>query len=249
MDNRYFDATYSTSLSEASLRVGLQRHYTKIYGLMSLALLVSGVVSFVLAQYMVANPALFNTVFRGFTGIIFMFLPLVAVIFMSAMANTASAGTLRVLLFITAAAFGVTDSAIFFMYRMDAIISTFFITSGTFAALAVFGATTKRDLSGVGRIAFIGLIGLIVASLGNVLFMSFWPGYQPDAMNFAISLIGVLVFSGLIMYRNQEIKVTYAQHVAQGTEDKAAVFAALGLFISFINLFRMLLYFFGGSRD
>ncbi len=254
MANRYFETTYTSAMDEASLQVGLQRHYTKIYGLMSLALLVSGAVSYGLAQYIIGqirlgDYTLYNSLFGGFKGVIVMFLPLIAVIFMGAMAERASAGTLRILFFVTAIAFGVTDSVLFFIYPMTGIIQTFFVTSGVFAAMALYGITTKRDLSGVGRIAFIGLIGLIIASLVNILFSAFWVGYKPDAMNFAISFIGVIVFSGLIMYRNQEIKVTYAHHVAQGTEDKAATFAALGLFISFINLFRMLLYFFGGSRD
>lgn len=247
MNNHYTNYSQSATGVWAEAEARLGGHLAKVYALVSLALFIAGVTAYSLAQYIVTNPAFAQTLFSGFTPYILMFSPLVMIMVMSGMVNRASVGTLRIMFFATAVVFGLSDSMIFLIYPMEGIIQTFFVTAGTFAALSVYGLTTKRDLTGVGKIAFIGLIGLIIASLVSFVSARFF-GFNPNALNFAISLIGVIVFAGLIMYRSQEIKTSFAYHLQQGTEERAAIFSALSLFIAFINLFHFLLRFLGGRE-
>lgn len=240
MNDRILDTTYVGS--NAALQVGLQKYFTRIYGLVALALAVSGGVAYFTAQYAVANPAVLQFLFSGFTMWVVMFLPLILVMIMNGMVQSASAGALGMMLFLIAIAFGVSDSIVFLIYPSSGIYQTFFVTAGAFAALSGYGLITKRDLSGMGRILFIGLVGLILASLGNIFFKS-------SGMDFAISLIGIVIFAGLITWKTNELKVNYAYYVQAGIADKVAVLGALSLFISFINLFWFLLRFMGGNRS
>lgn len=228
--------------SQAALQEGLQKYFTRIYGLMALSLLIAGGVAFFVAQQAYVNPAIRAFLFTGFTRWIVLFSPLILIMIMGGMIERASASTLGAMLFAVAIAFGVSDSVIFLIYPAKGIYQTFFVTAGSFAALSVFGMVTKRDLSGMGRIMFIGLVGLILASLGNFFFRS-------SGLDFAISLVGVVIFSGLIMWKTQELKVNYSYYAQAGLENKAAVMGALSLFISFVNLFSFLLRFMGGGRD
>jgi len=126
-----------------------------------------------------------------------------------------------------------------------AIAATFFITAGMFGAMAVYGLVTKRDLSGIGSFLFMGLIGIIIASVVNIFLKS-------SSLYWAISLIGVFVFVGLTAYDVQKIKNMGEQGIMeQGGEaiQKGAIMGALALYLDFINLFLMLLRFFGGSRN
>jgi FtsH-binding integral membrane protein len=140
---------------------------------------------------------------------------------------------------------GLTLSTIFLRYTGSSIAGTFFITAGMFGAMAVYGVVTKRDLSGLGSFLFMGLIGIIIASLVNM-FM------QSSALSWVISMAGVLVFTGLTAYDVQRIKTMGEQGImAQGDEmiKKGSIMGALALYLDFINLFLSLLSFFGGSRD
>jgi FtsH-binding integral membrane protein len=134
---------------------------------------------------------------------------------------------------------------IFLAYTGSSIASTFFITAGMFGAMAIYGLVTKRDLSGLGSFLFMGLIGIIIASIVNIFL-------QSSSVHWAISFLGVLIFTGLTAYDVQKIKRIGEEGIlAQGEEvvRKGAVMGALALYLDFINLFLMLLRFFGGSRD
>lgn len=140
---------------------------------------------------------------------------------------------------------GVTFSVIFLAYTQTTIAATFFITAGMFGAMAVYGLVTKRDLSGVGSFMFMGLIGIIIASVVNIFLKS-------PALYWAISYIGVLVFLGLTAYDVQKIKHIGEQGIMESGEEaiqKGAIMGALTLYLDFINLFLMLLRIFGGGRE
>jgi FtsH-binding integral membrane protein len=129
------------------------------------------------------------------------------------------------------------------VYTSTSIARVFFITASTFGAMSLYGYSTKKDLSGMGSFLMMGLIGLIIASLVNIFLKS-------SAMEFAISIIGVFIFIGLTAYDTQRIKQTY-YHFAGNSEmiGKAAVMGALSLYMDFINLFLMMLRFFGDRRN
>jgi hypothetical protein len=137
---------------------------------------------------------------------------------------------------------GVSLSLVLFRYTGASVARTFFVTAAAFGALSLYGYTTKRDLTAMGKFLFMGLIGLILAGLVNMI----WPS---GTMSFIISAAGVLIFSGLIAYDTQKIKEQYAE--AWGTEmaEKIAIFGALSLYLDFVNLFQFLMSFLGQERE
>jgi hypothetical protein len=139
------------------------------------------------------------------------------------------------------AVMGLSLAHIFLSYTGTSIARVFFITSGTFAGMSLYGYTTKRDLTGLGSFMFMGLIGIIIASIVNMFL-------QSSAMHFVISVIGVLVFVGLTAYDTQKIKSMYAESDGSETASKKAIMGALTLYLDFINLFMMLLRLFGDRR-
>jgi hypothetical protein len=140
---------------------------------------------------------------------------------------------------------GLTLSAVFLAYTSSSIAGTFLITAGMFGAMAIYGLATKRDLSGLGSFLFMGLIGILIASVVNIFL-------QSSGMSWMISFLGVLIFTGLTAYDVQKIKNMGEEGIlSQGEEaiKKGSIMGALALYLDFINLFLMLLRFFGGSRD
>ena len=139
---------------------------------------------------------------------------------------------------------GVTMASIFLVYTMESIATTFFITAGTFGAMTILGYTIKKDLSGLGRIFIMALLGIIIASVVNMFVGS-------SALQFGISILGVLIFTGLTAYDTQKIKMMVMQYGDYQDESvmKLALLGSLTLYLDFINLFLYLLRFFGNSRD
>ena len=140
-----------------------------------------------------------------------------------------------------AALMGVSLATVFMVFTGASIARVFFITAGTFAGMSLWGYTTSKDLSGMGSFLFMGLIGIIIASIVNIFIGS-------SALHFAISVIGVLVFVGLTAYDTQKIKNEYAEHYDSETKGKLAISGALRLYLDFINLFVMLMHLFGARR-
>ncbi|MCW2479766.1 Bax inhibitor-1/YccA family protein, partial [Candidatus Symbiopectobacterium sp. NZEC135] len=138
---------------------------------------------------------------------------------------------------------GLTLSSIFILYSGQSIASTFVITAGMFGAMSLYGYTTKRDLSGLGSMLFMGLIGIVLASLVNI-----W--LKSDALMWAVTYIGVVVFVGLTAYDTQKLKNIGEQLSADDSDNfrKYAIVGALTLYLDFINLFLMLLRIFGNRR-
>ena len=170
-----------------------------------------------------------------------MLAPLGFVIFLSFGLHRMQFMTAQLVFWGFAAAMGVSLATIFMAYTGTSIARVFFITAGSFAGLSLFGYTTKKDLSGFGTFLFMGLIGIIIASLVNMFMHS-------TALQFAISVIGVLVFAGLTAYDTQNIKNEYSEFHDQETAGKLALSGALRLYLDFINLFLMLLQLFGDRR-
>ncbi len=230
----------------AAIDEGLRAHMNKVYGLMSVAMVVTGAVA-----WGVGSSAELLSIFRdpvtlapNILGWIVMFAPLAMVFGYGALRNSAGYGTLQLYFYAFAAVMGLSLAWIFQVFTGVSIAQTFFVTAISFAGLSLWGYTTKRDLSGMGTFLMMGLIGLIVASIVNIFLAS-------SALMFAISAIGVLIFAGLTAFDTQNIKNTYLQHAQGGDTDwlaKSAIDGALNLYMNFINLFMFLLQFLGNRE-
>lgn len=213
---------------------GLRRHMLQVYNYMALGLGMTGLVAFLVA----ATPALYGPIFGSPLKWVVMLAPLGFVFFLSFKIESISASTAQLLFWVFCAVMGLSMASIFLVFTGTSIARVFFITAATFGAASLYGYTTKADLSKFGSFLFMGLIGIVIASLVNIFLDS-------SALQFAISAIGVLVFTGLAAYDTQAIKEAYAGHAGSETRSKLAVMGALSLYLSFINLFHMLLYFLG----
>ena len=217
---------------------------------MASGLALTGIIALVIAQMSVNfNDAgqitsvtqLGNTLFNTPLKWIVMLAPLGLVFFLSAKLHSMSFSTAQTTFWIYAGLMGVSMATIFMAFTGASIARVFFITAGTFAAMSIYGYTTKKDLSKFGAFLFMGLIGIIIASLVNMFLES-------SALHFAISVIGVLVFVGLTAYDTQRIKNEYDEYHDEETTGKLAISGALRLYLDFINLFIMLLHLFGARR-
>ncbi len=211
---------------------------SRVYGWMFAGLLVTAVTAFTVA----ASPALIETLIINrlvFWALIIAQLGLV--IYLSARVDKVSPSTAAGLFILYSALTGVTSSVILLIYTGASITSTFIVTAGMFGATAVFGTVTKRSLAGVGQFMFMGLIGLILASIVGI----FW---QNSALQFVISVVGVLVFTGLTAWDAQRLK-QMAVALPDGRVGAYAVVGNLSLYLDFINLFFFLLRFTGSRRD
>ncbi len=216
---------------------GLRKHMLSIYNYMTSGVLLTGIVAL-----LTANSGLAYTFASGPMMWLVALSPLAIVFAMSFGAAKFSEGTLQIMYWAFAVLMGLSLSTIFLVYTGGSIAVTFFATAAAFAGLSLYGYTTKRDLSGMGKFLLMGVVGLIVASLANMFI-----GSAP--MMYAISFIGVLIFAGLTVYDTQRLKEQYAQ--LRGTEfaGKAVILGALSLYLDFINMFMFLLRFMGSSRS
>ena len=219
---------------------GLRAHMNKVYGLMSVAMLITGAVAWGVGT----SPALINAIFGTPLKWVVMFLPLVMVFAFGALIPRLSVAAAQLFFYVYAGAMGLSLSFIFLVYTGASITQTFLVTAVAFGGLSLYGYTTKRDLSPIGTFLMMGLIGLIVASIVNLFLAS-------TALAFAISAIGVVIFAGLTAWDTQNIKNTYLQHAQQGDVEwlgKAAIMGALSLYLDFINLFMFMLRFMGNRN-
>jgi FtsH-binding integral membrane protein len=214
--------------------------FRSVYGWMTVGLGLTAIV----ALYTVTTPTLMQMIFGNklvFYGLVIGQVGLV--IALSAAINRLSATAATLMFCIYAALSGLTFASIFVVYTQSSIASTFFVTAGTFGAMSLYGLLTKKDLSSWGSFLFMGLIGVVIASIVNIFLES-------SAMSWVISCAGVLVFTGLTAYDTHSLKVLAQNGFAHGEErKKLAIIGALKLYLDFINLFLMLLRLLGGSRD
>jgi len=212
----------------------------RVYNWMCIGLATTAVVALFTASSQTMLQIIFGTP-MVFFGLIIAELGLV--IALSAAINRLQASTAALLFFIYSALNGLTLSAIFLAYTQASIASTFFITAGTFAAMSIYGYSTKRDLTSWGSFLFMGLIGVVIASVVNIFLHS-------PAVYWLITIAGVIVFVGLTAYDTQKIKEMAHRGFADSEmERKGAVIGALRLYLDFINLFLLLLRIFGNRRS
>ena len=217
---------------------GLRSYMLQVYNYMGLGLAITGAVAFLVA----ATPALYVPIFTTPLKWVVMLAPLGFVFFLGARIHNMSVSAAQLTFWAFAAIMGVSMASIFLVFTGASIARVFFITAGMFGAMSLYGYTTKRDLSGWGSFLFMGLIGIVIAMLVN-LFL------QSAAVHFAVSVIGVLVFTGLTAYDTQRIKEMYYELDASDVATRKAIMGALSLYLSFINLFMMLMHLFGTSRQ
>lgn len=214
---------------------GLTAFMNRVYLMMAAGLVATGAVALAVSS----NAALQTRVLSWMLPLIVVELLLVVAI--TPVARKLGAGAATGVFFAYALLNGVTLSVIFLIYTAESISSTFFVSAGAFAGLSAFGFLTKRDLSGVGRFMFMGLIGLIIASVVNIFL-------QSSALAWVTSCVGVVVFAGLTAWDTQKLKNLYftSEKQSLGT---LAVLGALTLYLDFVNLFLFLLRLFGRRRD
>ena len=236
MDNLDFNSIESTRYSD-SVVATLMRN---VYIWMTLALVITGLTAMVTAK----SEALMTFIFTNNWALIaLMILQLGLVFYFSARINRMSFSTATAVFILYSAITGLTFSSIFVVFSMSSIATTFFITAGMFAAMALVGSFTKKDLSGIGKFALMALIGLIIAGIVNMFLRN-------AMMDFIVSGIGVLVFAGLTAYDSQKIRqMLQMQSEINESTQKLALFGSLSLYLDFINIFLYLLRFFGSSRD
>ena len=230
----------ATGARAAQIDEGLRAHMNKVYGTMSVGMLLT----FAAAWAVGNNAAMMNVLFTGFTRYIVMFAPLIMVFAFGAAIGRLSYAAAQLFFYVFAVVMGVSISYIFVVFTDFSIAQIFLITSIAFAGLSLWGYTTKKDISGWGSFLIMGVIGLIVASIVNIFLAS-------PAIMFAVSALGVLIFAGLTAYDTQRIKSEYVMFAQQGDSEwlgKAAIMGALSLYINFINMFMMLLSLFGNRE-
>ena len=226
-----------TATGVGAIDEGLRAHMLRVYNYMTIGLALTGIVA-----YMVASTPLGPAIFGSGLAIVVMIAPIGVVLLLSARIHKMSFASSQATFWIFAALMGLSLASIFMVYTGTSITRVFFITATTFASMSVFGYTTKRDLTGLGSFLFMGLIGIILASIINMFLGS-------PVMQYAISVIGVLIFVGLTAYDTQKIKEMYYEGDGTEVAGKKAIMGALRLYLDFINLFVMLLHLFGVARD
>lgn len=226
-----------TAVPQVGIDQGLRSYMLRVYNYMGGALAVTGLVAW-FSQGLVAQLAQQHSPLMY----LLIFAPLGFVLVLSFGIQRMSLGAAQATFWGYAAVMGLSMSTIFLVYTYTSIAQMFFITAATFLAMSLWGYTTKRDLAGMGHFLFMGLIGVVIASVVNIFLRS--PGLQ-----FAVSVIGVLVFTGLTAWDTQRIKEMYWDGDSAVIAGKKAIMGALALYLDFVNLFMFMLQLFGQRRD
>ena len=233
-----------------TMDTGLRAHMLRVYNYMVGALALTGAVAWLVAN----TPALYNSLFHevmtanGYTqsptllGWVVMLAPLAMVFLLSYRIMQMSQQAAQATFWVYAAMVGASLAYILKLYTGASVAMTFFVTAATFGAMSLWGYTTKRDLTGMGNFLFMGLIGILIAMVANFFFKS-------PAIDFVVSVLGVLIFTGLTAWDTQKIKNTYyAVGGDVAVAGKAAIMGALALYLDFLNIFLFLLRFLGNRR-
>ncbi len=220
--------------TQALFDEGLRQHMLRVYNYMGLGLVLTGIVAF----FVGSTPALYVPIFSTPLKWVVMLAPLAFVFFFSFRIQTMSARTAQMTFWAFCAVMGLSLASVFLVFTGTSIARTFFIATTMFGATSLYGYTTKRDLSKFGSFLMMGPFGVIIASVVNIFLGS-------SALQFAISVIGVVVFVGLTAFDTQNIKEQFAENIDQESQQKLAVFGALSLYLNFVNLFQLLLNFTG----
>lgn len=228
----------ATSVDRATVDEALRAYMLRVYNYMASGLALSAIVALLVSR----SDALMQTLFGSGLAFVVMLAPLGLLLVMSFGANKLSAGAVQGLYWAFTATMGLSLSTIFIVYTGESILRIFFITAAMFGAMSLWGYTTKRDLTGMGTFLFMGVIGLVIASLVNMFLGS-------TVLQFAISAITVLVFTGLTAYDTQRIKSEFYEGDPADLQTKQAVFGATSLYVNFLNIFMALLQLFGQRNN
>jgi uncharacterized protein len=234
---RWTDRSATTQLD---IDVGLRDYMLRIYNYMASALALTGIVAYVAAAG--GRDSFIAHIYHTPLMWLVILAPFGLVMLLSFGIGRLSVAASQGVFWLYAGLMGLSMSTIFLVYTGASIAEVFFITAGTFAAMSLYGYTTRRDLSQMGSFLFMGLIGLVIAMLVNIFL-------QSAALQFLISAIGVLVFVGLTAYDTQTIKEMYYEGDGYELAGKKAIMGALRLYLDFVNLFLFLLQFLGVRRD
>ncbi len=232
--------TDRSAATQVDIDVGLRDYMLRIYNYMASALALTGIVAYAAAAggrdsfiaHIHGSPVMWLIILA----------PLGLVMLLSFGINRLSAAAAQGIFWVYAGLMGLSLSTVFLIYTGASVARVFFITAGTFAAMSLYGYTTRRDLSQFGSFLFMGLIGIVLAMLVNIFLAS-------PALQFAISVIGVVIFVGLTAYDTQSIKEMYFEGDGHEIAGKKAVMGALRLYLDFVNLFMMLIQLLGVRRD
>ena len=246
-DYNTYRTTQSVGARQAVVDEGLRAYMNKVYGLMAVGMGVTAVAAYGVSTAAVDASGqltqLGYAIYASPLKWVIMFAPLLMVFAFGAALNRLSTQAATIMFYAFAALMGLSISSIFLVYTDMSIVQTFVVTAIAFAGLSLWGYTTKKDLSGWGTFLIMGVIGLIVASIVNIFL-------QSSAMQFAISVLGVLIFAGLTAYDTQRIKNTYLELAGSDRDfiGKTAIMGALSLYLNFLNLFMFLLSFMGNRE-
>jgi hypothetical protein len=231
----------SRASSLSSTDEGLRKFMLKVYGYMAAGLGITGVIAWLFSNALIAGNPIVTALMTGPMKLVVMFAPLGIVLWMSFGINKMGAKTAQNLFWVLAACYGVSLASIFLVYTNASIARVFFIAASMFLTMSIWGYTTKRSLAKMGSFLMMGLIGLIIASIVNIFLAS-------SAMQFAMSIIGVIIFAGLTAYDTQVIKEIYVENENSEDATKKAVMGALKLYLDLLLLFQYLLMLFGNRE-
>lgn len=243
MEQDHFHSQSSSSLG-ARIDAGLRAHFVKVYNVMAMGLVLTGLTAWFTSQ----SPAMLGLLVAAqgntLTSLLVAFSPMLIILFAfnPASMRRLSATALGAIFLGFSAYFGWLLSMVFVVYTSESIARVFFITAATFLAMSIWGQTTRKDLSSMGSFLMMGVIGLIIAMVVNM-FM------QSSMLQFMISAAGVLIYTLMTAYDTQSIKQSYNASHGHETNSKLAVMGALSLYLDFIMLFQFLLQFLGNNRE
>jgi uncharacterized protein len=229
--------TARAAMPQVGIDVGLRDYMLRVYNYMAGGLAITGFVA-----YVGAASGFYQAIFGTALYWVVIFAPLALVLLLSFRIQSMSLGAAQLTYWAYAALVGLSLSGLFIVYTGASIAQTFFITAATFLAMSLYGYTTRSDLTRFGSFLFMGLIGIVIAGLVNLFLRS--PGLQ-----FAISVIGVVVFVGLTAWDTQRIKEMYWEGDGSVVAGKKAIMGALRLYLDFVNLFLILMQFMGQRRN
>lgn len=236
VDQHASHATAPSSVGQPAIDAGLRAYMLGVYNYMAGGLLLTGIVAYGAAA---------SGLYQAIAGTAFIWIvllaPLALVMLLSFRIERMSLGTAQLTFWTYAGLVGLSLSGIFLIYTGASITRVFFIAAATFGAMSLYGYTTRSDLSRFGSFLFMGLIGIVIASLVNIFLAS-------SALQFAISIIGVLVFVGLTAWDTQRIKEIYIEGEDAAVAGKKAIMGALALYLDFLNLFLLMMQLFGDRR-
>ena len=228
--NTRFGSQTARGADSALFDEGLRRHMLRVFNYMGLGLVLTTIVALVVGT----TPALYVPIFSTPLKWVVMLAPLAFVLFFSFRIEAMSASTAQITFWAFCAVMGLSLASIFLVFTGVSIVRTLFIAATMFGATSLYGYTTKADLSRFGSFLIMGLIGVVIASVVNIFLGS-------TALQFAISVIGIVVFVGLTAWDTQTIKEQYASSMDGESQQKLAVFGALSLYLNFVNIFQLLL--------